>query len=85
MEYPDFARRLWMYFVIPDEAVENMTMAYEGEAYILENERPNAEKLVNELTYIVETEDGTEECSDYAVQEYIRLYNKANAGTEGIS
>lgn len=81
MAYPDFARRVMMYFVIPDEAVKTMTVAYEGEAYTLENHRPDAEKLVNELMYSVETEDGVEENSDYAVQEYIRLYSKANAGT----
>ncbi|MCI5510854.1 MAG: ABC transporter permease [Eubacterium sp.] len=81
MAYPDFARRVMMYFVIPDEAVEGMTVAYEGEAYTLENHRPDAEKLVNELMYSEETEDGVEEHSDYAVQEYIRLYSKANAGT----
>ena len=69
-----------MYFVIPDEAVETMTVAYEGEAYTLKNHRPDAEKLVDELMCTRETEDGTEECSDYAVQEYWRLYNKANAG-----
>ena len=81
MAYPDFARRLFMYFVIPDEAVEDMTVAYEGEAYMLENKRPDAENLVNDLMYTVETEDGTEEKNDYAVQEYWRIYNKANAGT----
>ena len=32
-----------MYFVIPDEAVENMTVAYEGEAYTLKNHRPDAD------------------------------------------
>ena len=81
MAYPDFARRLLMYFVIPDEAVETMTAAYRGEAYTLENKRPDAEKLVAELMYTAETEDGAVERSDYAVQEYWRLYNKASAGT----
>ena len=81
MAYPDFTRRLFMYFVIPDEAVKTMDVAYEGVAYTLENHRPDAENLVEELTYIIETEDGAEERSDYTVQEYIRLYNKANAGT----
>lgn len=81
MAYPDFTRRLFLYFVIPDEAVKTMDVAYEGVAYTLENHRPDAENLVEELTYIIETEDGAEERSDYAVQEYIRLYNKANAGT----
>ena len=79
--YPDFTRRLFLYFVIPDEAVETMTVAYEGEAYTLKNHRPDAEKLVDELMYTMETEYGEEEDCDYAVQEYIRLYNKANAGT----
>ena len=79
--YPDFTRRLMMYFVIPDAAVEAMTVAYEGEAYTLENHRPDAEKLVDDLMYTMKTEDGPEEHSDYAVQEYWRLYNKANAGT----
>ncbi|MGN0402200.1 MAG: FtsX-like permease family protein [Acetatifactor sp.] len=81
MAYPDFARRLFLYFVIPDEAVETMTVAYEGQAYTLENHRPDAEKLVGELMYTIETENGPVERSDYAVQEYWRLYNKANAGT----
>ena len=44
MAYPDFTRRLFMYFVIPDEAVKTMDVAYEGEAYTLENHRPYAEK-----------------------------------------
>ena len=79
--FPDFTRRLFLYFVIPDEAVENMSMAYVGEAYTLENHRPDAESLVADLMYTWETGDGLEEKSDYAVQEYIRLYNKANAGT----
>lgn len=81
MAYPDFTRRLMMYFVIPDEAVETMAVAYEGEAYTLKNHRPDAEMLVDELMYTIETVDGPEERSDYAVQEYLRLYNKANAGT----
>ena len=71
--YPDFTRRLMMYFVIPDEAVEGMTAAYAGEAYTLQNKRLDAEKLVDELMYIAETEDGIEERSDYAVQEYLRF------------
>ena len=81
MAYPDFTRRLMMYFVVPDEAVETMAVAYEGEAYTLENHRPDAEKLVDELIYTTKTEEGAEERSDYVVQEYLRLYNKANAGT----
>ena len=33
------------------------------------------------LMYTMEREYGEEEDCDYAVQEYVRLYNKANAGT----
>ena len=77
--YPDFARRLFFYFVVPDEAVANMPVAYVGSAYTLENHRPDAEALMNDLTWTRQSEDG-EECW-YAIQEYIRLYNKANAGT----
>lgn len=80
MDYPDFTRRLWMYFVVPDEALENMLAVYEGEAYTLKNHRPDAESMQRDLTRYVETEYGTEEECDYAIQEYWRLYNKANAG-----
>lgn len=80
MDYPDFTRRLWMYFVVPDEALENMLAVYEGEAYTLKDHRPDAESMQRDLTRYVETEDGTEEKCDYAIQEYWRLYNKANAG-----
>lgn len=83
--YPDFVRGLFMYFVVPDEAVETMPAAYIGEAYTLENHRPDAESLVNELTWTEEGDYGTEEYCSYAVQEYIRLYSKANAGTLIIS
>ena len=37
--YPDFARMLFFYFVVPDEAVANMPVAYTGAAYTLEEER----------------------------------------------
>lgn len=83
--YPDFVRGLFMYFVVPDEAVETMPAAYIGEAYTLENHRPDAESLVNELTWTEEGDYGTEEYCSYAVQEYIRLYSKANAGSLIIS
>lgn len=83
--YPDFVRGLFMYFVVPDEAVEAMPTAYIGEAYTLENHRPDAESLVNELTWTEEGDYGTEEYCSYAVQEYIRLYSKANAGALIIS
>ena len=78
--YPDFARRLFFYFVIPDEAVEAMTAAYAGTAYTLENHRPEAESLMGALTWTKPGEDGPEERCWYAIQEYIRLYNKANVG-----
>ena len=79
--YPDFARRLFFYFVIPDEAVEAMSTAYVGAAYTLENHRPDAEALVSDLTWLDYGADGAEERCWYAVREYIRLYSKANAGT----
>lgn len=79
--YPDFARRLFMYFVVPDEAVANMPAAYTGAAYTLENHRPDAEALINDLTWMESGPEGTEERCWYAVQEYTRLYSKANAGT----
>ncbi len=74
--YPDFARRAWMYFVVPDEAVEGRTVAYRCAAYTLENHRPDPEALRKDLVWYDDTE---EEC-DYAIQQYIRLYSKANAG-----
>ena len=79
--YPDFARRLFLYFVVPDEAVEGLPTAYIGAAYTLENHRPDAEALVSDLSWMEYGVDGTEEQCWYAVQEYIRLYNKANVGT----
>lgn len=79
LAYPDFARRPFFYFVVSDEAVEGLPTAYLGAAYTLENHRPDAEALMNDLTWV---EDGSmEERCWYAVQEYIRLYSKANAGT----
>ena len=79
--YPDFARRLFFYFVVPDEAVANMPVAYAGAAYALENHRPDAEALMNDLTWMEHGADSMEERCWYAIQEYIRLYSKANAGT----
>lgn len=81
MAYPDFARRLFFYFVVPDGAVESMPVAYVGTAYTLENHRPDAEGLIKDLTWTEQREDGETERCWYAIQEYIRLYNKANAGT----
>ena len=80
MDFPDFARRLWMYFVVPDEAIANMTVSTIGAAYTLENHRPDSEAMLSDLTEYVETEDGMEETSNYSIKEYIRLYSKANAG-----
>lgn len=81
--YPDFTPQLFMYFVVPDVAVKAMPVAYVGETCMLENHHPDAEALVNELTWI-ELGSGEEQCW-YYVQEYVRLYNKANAGTLVIS
>ncbi|MGN0426111.1 MAG: ABC transporter permease [Acetatifactor sp.] len=78
--YPDFARRAWMYFVVPDEAVRGLPVANICAAYTLENHRPDPEALRKDLTWYAETEDGSEEECDYAIQQYIRLYSKANAG-----
>ena len=80
LAYPDFARRLYFYFVVPDEAVANMPMAYTGAAYTLENHRPDAEALVHELTWMEYGAEGVEEQCWYTVQEYIRLYSKADVG-----
>lgn len=78
--YPDFARRLFWYFVVPDAAVEAMKVAYVGAAYTLENHRPNAEALMKDLTWTEPGENGPVERCWYAIREYIRLYSKANVG-----
>ncbi|MGN1016843.1 MAG: ABC transporter permease [Faecousia sp.] len=78
--YPDFARRLFFFFVVPDAAVASMPTAYVGAAYTLENHRPDAEGLMNDLTWTERREDDEVERCWYAIQEYIRIYNKANAG-----
>lgn len=83
--YPDFTQRLLLYFVVPDAAVETMPTAYIGEAYTLENQHPYAGALVNDLTWLEYGAYGAEEECWYSVQEYIRLYSKANAGTLVIS
>ncbi|MGN0983144.1 MAG: ABC transporter permease, partial [Candidatus Limivicinus sp.] len=54
--YPDFARRAWMYFVVPDEAVAGMPVSDVCAAYTLENNRPAAQAMLAELTYERETE-----------------------------
>ncbi|MDY4835039.1 MAG: ABC transporter permease [Frisingicoccus sp.] len=79
--YPDFARRLFVYFVVPDRAVDRMDAAYIGAAYTLENHRPDAEALRKDLSWMEQTGDGIEEKNNYAIQEYWRIYNMANAGT----
>ena len=78
--YPDFVRK-WFYFVVPDEAVRGMTVSDQCAVYTLENHRPDAQALVDDLMYYRETEDGLEDASDYRVREYYRLYANANAGT----
>lgn len=79
--YPEFARRAWMYFVVPDEAVADMPVSNICAAYTLENSRPEAQAMLAELTYCRETEDGTEEQCDFAIREEYRLWSNANAGT----
>ena len=79
--YPEFARRAWMYFVVPDEAVAGMPVSDLCAAYTLENSRPDAEALLAELTFRRETGDGPRERCDFAIQEEYRLYANANVST----
>ena len=79
--YPEFARRAWMYFVVPDEAVADMPVSDVCAAYTLENHRPKAQAMLAELSYCRETEDGLEERCDFAIREEYRLWSNANAGT----
>lgn len=81
IRYPEFARRAWMYFVVPDEAVAGMLVSDVCAAYTLENSRPEAQTMLEELTYERETEDGAEERCDFAIREEYRLWSNANAGT----
>ena len=69
-----------MYFVVPDDAIANMSVSANGTAYTLENHRPDSEAMLSDLTEYVETEEGMEETCNYVIKEYIRLYSKANAG-----
>ncbi|MDD6036676.1 MAG: ABC transporter permease [Lachnospiraceae bacterium] len=78
--YPEFVRE-WMYFVVPDKALEAMPVSDICAAYTLENNRPDALKLVKDLLYTVETEEGPEERCNHRVKENYRLYSNANAGT----
>ena len=79
--YPDFARRVWMYFVVPDEAVTGMPVSDACAAYTLENSRIDALEMLKALTHVQETQYGPEERCDFAVQEEYRLYSSATAGT----
>lgn len=81
MDYPDFARRLWMYFVVPDEAVAGMPVSHVCAAYTLESSRFDAMAMLKDLTYVEETQESPEEHCDFAIQEEYRLYNHANSGT----
>ena len=81
IRYPEFARRAWMYFVVPDEAVAGMPVSDICAAYTLQNHRPDAQALLKELTYSKDTPDGPQEKCDFAIQEEYRLWKNANAGT----
>lgn len=78
--YPEFVRE-WMYLVVPDEAVADMPVSDNCSAFTLKNKRPDAAAMLNDLSYVRETEDGPEEQCDFRVREYARLYYNANAGT----
>lgn len=78
--YPDFVRE-WFYFVVPDEAVENMPVADICAGYTLKNDRPDAFNLTQALIYTIETEEGPEERGNHRVKEYSRLYYNSTAGT----
>lgn len=78
--YPEFVRE-WMYVVVPDEVVADMPVSDTCSAFTLKSKRPDAAALLNDLSYIRETEDGPEEQCDFRVREYARLYYNANAGT----
>ena len=80
-DYPDFARRLWMYFVVPDEAVAGMPVSHVCAAYTLESSRFDAMAMLKDLTYVEEMQESPEEHCDLAIQEEYRLYNHANSGT----
>lgn len=78
--YPEFTKE-WFCFVIPDEAVDGMMASNDCTAYTLENSHPDAEAMLDDLVYRRETKDGMEECCDYRIREYYRLYSNTNAGT----
>ena len=79
--YPQFARRAWMYFVVPDAAVEGMPASNICAAWTLKDHRPDAMALLKELTYVRQTQDGPEERCDFAIREEYRLYGSATTGT----
>lgn len=79
-ECPEFTRR-FLYFVIPDEALENMDVAWNCVAYTLENSRPDAGSMLRELIYYQQTPDGPEENCDHRIQEEVRWYYKGTSGT----
>lgn len=78
--YPEFCNE-WIYFVIPDEAVEGMRMTDSCAAYTLENKRPDVYALQEKLHYYEETEYGWEEFCDFRFREVWRLYRSGTAGT----
>lgn len=78
--YPRFNSE-WIYFVIPDEALEGLAVSDTCVGMTLGNKRFDATALVDELHYEVETEYGKEEKSDYRVLEYHRVYSNATVGT----
>ncbi|MBR2403659.1 MAG: ABC transporter permease [Lachnospiraceae bacterium] len=80
VSYPEFTEE-WFYFVVPDAAIKNMKVSDDCIAYILENSRVDAVGLGQDLTYILEAEDGEEEQSNYRIKEDYRLFASATAGT----
>lgn len=74
--YPEFTRE-WFYFVVPDEALEQMPVSDVCVAYTLENSRIDAVALVDALDTFHKAENGPY----YRVKEDYRLFQYANAGT----
>ena len=79
--YPDFARRTWLYFVVPDEAVAGMPVSDACAAYTLADRHPDAAAMLEDLTAVQETQYGPEEQCNFAIREEYRLYCSANTGT----
>ena len=78
--YPYLVRE-WLYFVVPDEVIGDMPVADICAAYTLENSRPEAGALMDELVYEREIGDGVITLSsNYRVREYIRQASNANVG-----